>query len=184
MEKQTKTLVIHPSDSTTEFLKPIYSGIEGAVVLRGNQTKDEVRQMIEESDRVIMLGHGSPGGLFSVGRFQQCTNGMIIDESMVAALGNKPNNIYVWCNADKFVDRFHLKGFYSGMFISEYSEAFYCNTPTKPGDVESSNDLFAEIVGKNIMLEAKNLRDMAKVNYYLPNNQVAKYNNQRIYARV
>ena len=43
-----KTLIIHPYDPTTEFLKPIYSGLEGAVVLRDNYTKDYVRQMIEE----------------------------------------------------------------------------------------------------------------------------------------
>ena len=69
------------------------------------------------------------------------------------------------------------------MFISEYGEALYCNTPTNPGDVEHSNNLFSAIVGRNIMLEAKNLRDMAKVNYYLPNNKVAEYNNQRLYYR-
>jgi hypothetical protein len=108
---------------------------------------------------------------------------MIIDETMVASLGNKPNNIYIWCNADKFVDRFHLKGFYSGMFISEYIEATCCNTQANPGDVERSNDLFSAIVGRNIMLEAKNLRDLAKIEYYLPNNKVAEYNNQRLYYR-
>ena len=179
-----KTLVIHPSDRSTDFLKPIYESIEGDVtIITEGYYKDSIRTFIEQADRIIMLGHGSPAGLFAVGKFYGCNNGMIIDETMVAALGNKFNNIYVWCNADKFVDRFHLKGFYSGMFISEYGEASYCNTPTNPGDVEHSNDLFSSIVGRNIMLEAKNLRDMAKVNYYLPNNKVAEYNNQRLYYR-
>ena len=107
-----KTLVIHPYDSSTEFLKPIYSGLESAVVLRGTYTKDYVRQMIEESDRVIMLGHGAPSGLFSVGKFQYCNNGMIIDESMVAALSGKKKHVYIWCNADQFVNRYHLNCFY------------------------------------------------------------------------
>jgi hypothetical protein len=102
---------------------------------------------------------------------------------MIASLGNKPNNMFIWCNADKFVNRFHLKGFYSGMFISEYSEATYCNTLTNPGDVEKSNDLFSAIVGRNIMLEAKELCDKAKVEYYLSDNKVAEYNNQRLYYK-
>jgi len=178
------TLVIHPSDRSTDFLKPIYESIEGDInVINGGYHKDVVRELISKADRVIMLGHGSPAGLFSVGKFEGCNNSFIIDETMVASLGNKPNNIYVWCNADKFVDRFYLKGFYSGMFISEYSEADYCNTIANPGDVEYSNDLFSAIVGRNITLEAKNLCDIAKVNYYLPNNKVAEYNNQRLYFK-
>lgn len=178
------TLVIHPSDRSTDFLTPIYESIEGNItVLSGDWPKDEVRELIEQSDRVIMLGHGSPFGLFSVGQFPS-NNGYIIDESMVEALSNKPNNIYVWCNADRFVNRFpSLKGFYSGMFISEYGEASYCNTPTNPGDVEKSNDLFSAIVGKNIMLEAKQLCEVAKAEYYLSNNKVAEYNNQRLYSK-
>ena len=148
-----KTLVIHPSDSSTDFLKPIYSGLENAVVLTGGLTKEEVREAIEKSDRVIMLGHGSPFGLFSVGRFQS-TNGYIIDNTMIDVLSDKPNNIYVWCHANQFVERHELNGFYSGMFVSEYGEAYYCGVKTLIGDVELSNDLFAEVVGKNINLES------------------------------
>ena len=148
-----KTLVIHPSDSSTDFLKPIYSGLENAVVLTGGLTKEEVRGAIEKSDRVIMLGHGSPFGLFSVGRFQS-TNGYIIDNTMIDVLSDKPNNIYVWCHANQFVERHELNGFYSGMFVSEYGEAYYCGVKTLIGDVELSNDLFAEVVGKNINLES------------------------------
>lgn len=176
-----KILVIHPYDKTTDFLKPIYAGIKDAVVLKGNYTKDYVRQLIEKSDRVIMLGHGCPSGLFSIGQFQNCNNGMIIDETMVAALGRKKNNIYIWCNADQFVNRYHLNGFYSGMFISEYSEANYCRIYADKGEVEKSNDLFANVVGKNIMREAKELCFMAKMNYYIPDSEVNYYNSERLY---
>ena len=179
-----RTLVIHPKDRSTDFLKPIYESIEGDVhVITSLYYKDTVRALIDQSDRIIMLGHGSPAGLFAVGQFEDCSNGMIIDETMVASLGNKPNNMFIWCNADKFVNRFHLKGFYSGMFISEYGEATYCNTPANPGDVEKSNDLFSAIVGRNIMLEAKELCDKAKLEYYLSDNKVAEYNNQRLYYK-
>ena len=178
-----KTLVIHPDDRSTDFLKPIYENLEGDVnIVTGGYYKSTIRAFIDQADRIIMLGHGSPGGLFSVGKFYG-SEGYIVDETMVASLGNKPNNMYIWCNADKFVNRFHLKGFYSGMFISEYSEAAYCNTPANPGDVEKSNDLFSAIVGRNIMLEAKELCDKAKLEYYLSENKVAEYNNQRLYYK-
>lgn len=183
MEEQKKTLVIHPHDSTTDFLRPIYSELKDAVVLRGAYTKNYVRQKIEEADRVIMLGHGSPSGLFGIGRFIQCGNGLIIDESMVAALGRKKNNIYIWCNADQFVNRFHLNGFYSGMFISEYGEADYCRVHADYGEVEKSNNLFAEVVGRNILKEAKELCFKAKADYYISNSEVNYYNNERLYWR-
>lgn len=178
-----KTLIIHPNDSTTDFLKPIYSGIKEAIVLRGGYTKNYVRQMIEESDRIIMLGHGSPSGLFGIGCFPHCGNGLIIDESMVAALGRKKNNMYIWCNADQFVNRYHLNGFYSGMFISEYGEASYCRVHADYGEVEKSNDLFAEVVGRNALKEARELCFTAKADYYIPNSEVNYYNNERLYWR-
>jgi len=178
------TLVIHPNDHSTDFLKPIYKNIKGnTTILSDGYSKNIVRELINQSDRVIMLGHGSPMGLFAVGQFKDCSNGMIIDKSMVEALSNKSNNIYIWCNADKFVNYFHLKGFYSGMFISEYSEALCCNTIANPDDIEHSNDLFSAIVGKNVMLEAKNLCAIAKINYCIPNNKVVEYNNQRLYFK-
>ena len=179
-----KTLIIHPADESTDFLKPIYANVTGDVtIVTGGYTKDEVRQMILEADRVMMMGHGSPNGLFSVGQFGDTKNGMIIDATMLTALARKPNNVYIWCNADRFVEYFHLNGFYSGMFVSEYGEAVWCKVPTVIGDVEVSNDLFAEIVGKNIMMEAKNIHDNTKLLYHIEGNKVAKYNNERLYWR-
>ena len=65
-----KTLVIHPDDRSTDFLKPIYSDITDATVLNGRGIdKKEVYELIKEHERIIMLGHGSPGGLFGVGQF-------------------------------------------------------------------------------------------------------------------
>ena len=179
-----QTLVIHPLDKSTQFLKPIYASLTGDVtIIEGGFDKDDVREMIKESDRVIMLGHGSPQGLFSVGQFGNCKNGMIIDSTMLTALANKPNNVYIWCNADRFVNYYHLNGFYSGMFISEYSEADWCLVQANRDkqDVEMSNDLFAEIVGKSIMMEAKNIHDNTKLLYHIEGNGVSKYNNERLY---
>ena len=176
-----KRLVIHPNDPSTDFLKPIYQHLTDATVLTGGKTKDEVRELIEQHDQVIMLGHGSLSGLFSCGNFS--SSAMIIDYSMVAALGNKKNNIYIWCNADKFVNMYYLKGFYTGMFISEYSEAAYCNVPSFIDEVEQSNALFADVVGQSILMEAKNIQANTKLLYYIQHSEINKYNNDRLYYR-
>jgi hypothetical protein len=176
-----KTLVIHPDDRSTDFLKPIYQHLDDATILTGGKTKDEVRKLIEQHDQIIMLGHGSLSGLFSCGNFG--SSAMIIDYSMVAALGNKKNNIYIWCNADQFVNMYYLKGFYTGMFISEYGEAEYCKVPTFIDEVEQSNTLFANIVGQSILMEAKNIQANTKLLYHIPHSEVNKYNNERLYWR-
>jgi len=64
-----KNLIIHPSDPTTDFLKPIYSNINDAIIVNGGVSKDQLTQLIKEHDRIIMMGHGSPSGLFAVGMF-------------------------------------------------------------------------------------------------------------------
>lgn len=128
-----KTLIIHPADSSTSFLDIVYNPIPDKTVITGGVTKTEVQRLIREHDRVMMMGHGSPGGLFSVGQFdtggQYGYGGYIIDQTMVPALKEKDNSVFIWCNADKFVNTFKLKGFYSGMFISEVGEALYCGLP-------------------------------------------------------
>ena len=52
--KTMKTLVIHPEDKTTNFLKPIYTDITDATILTVGLSKDEVRELIKEHDRIIM----------------------------------------------------------------------------------------------------------------------------------
>jgi len=181
-----KILIIHPDDRSTDFLKPIYTNIENPTLITGGCTKTQIRELIESHDQVIMLGHGSPGGLFSVGKFEDDTfgRGYIIDYSMVPTLQAKDNSIFIWCNADMFVYYNSLKGFYSGMFISETTEALYCGLPsTSQNIVDESNNLFAQIVGEVINEDVKTIYDHTKLNYQLiaETNPVALYNHNRLY---
>jgi hypothetical protein len=181
-----KTLVIHPKDSSTDFLIPIYMNLksfpdfEDVTIIRGG-SKDEVDEQIKQHDRIIMMGHGSPQGLFAVGQFGM--QGMIIGHSTVPLLENK-ECIFIWCNADKFVERYNLKGLYSGMFISEVSEAHYCGLPGTPQDVVTeSNDYFAKELGK---VAEKSLDEMYQYIKYIysilaESNAVAEYNYDRLY---
>jgi len=179
-----KTLVIHPQDPSTDFLCPIYENIKDKTVLRGGKTKDEVRELIKEYDRVIMLGHGLPNGLMSIGQF--IDGGLIIDETMAEVLSEKNECLYIWCNADQFVNRFGLKGFYSGMFISEVLEANYYGMFPKQNIVDESNERFSELVGQNINKSSQEIYSIVKEQYGLlsESNLVVSYNEKRLYHRV
>jgi hypothetical protein len=186
MEKQqTKTLVIHPDDRSTDFLAPIYANIFQATVVTSGVTKDEVNQLIAEHDQVMMMGHGSPSGLFSCAEFGSSDySGFIIDNKTVELLRQKDNSIFIWCNADRFVNQYQVKGFYTGMFISEVMEANYCGLPGTPQDiVTTSNNYFAELLGEVINEPLSVIYEHVKENYGLltENNPVALYNYNRLY---
>lgn len=177
-----KTLIIHPDDRSTDFLKPIYSNIQDATVLTGGTTKENVAEMIKTHDIIMMMGHGSPWGLFSVGRFIG-SNGYVIDYTTVELLRNK-QNVFIWCNADKFVNRYDLNGFYSGMFISEVGEATYCGLPGTTQDVvDESNNTFASLLGSVINKPLNEAYEYTKHYYEIlaETNPVALYNSNRLY---
>ncbi len=52
-----KTLIIHPDDRSTDFLKPIYENVTNATVVTGGVSKKDVKQMIIEHDQVMMMKH-------------------------------------------------------------------------------------------------------------------------------
>ena len=186
IDKVMKTLIIHPKDKSTQFLDIVYDKIPNKTVITGGITKDEVRKLIEEHDRVMMCGHGAPMGLFSVGQFPK-SGGLIIDHTMVEVLSKKDNSIFIWCNADQFVNNFKLKGFFSGMFISEVGEAYYCGLPgTKQEVVDESNFGFCELLSECINEPQEKMYEEIRKNYgkIAEENPVALYNHNRLYLSI
>lgn len=175
-----KTLIIHPRDVSTDFLKPIYNNIEDKTVLTEG-TRKKIIQEIKRHDRIMMMGHGSPSGLFSIGRFDSL---YAIDKSLVEVLKEK-ECVFIWCNADKFVDRHGLKGFYSGMFISEVSEAVYCGFLTDQNTVDESNNSFALWLGEVINSPLNEMYSSLLPKYQIlaEANKVAAYNQKRLYLK-
>lgn len=185
-----KTLIIHPKDESTTFLDIVYKDIPNKTVVQGGVTKTELLKMMEQHDRIMMMGHGAPGGLFSVGKFPYSgfkASPFIIDHYAVPILQEKNDNVFIWCNADKFVDYHNLKGFYSGMFISEVGEALYCGLPnTQQREVDESNYGFVNIISKHINETTETIYENVKKEYGLiaeNGNQVAVYNNHRLYVK-
>lgn len=183
-----KTLVIHPKDKSTDFLKPIYAGLNDVTLVTGGLNQQELIQAIQTHDQVMMMGHGSPGGLFSIGQFPigDRFSGYVIGVDTVEALSQKDNNIFIWCNADQFVNRHGLKGFYSGMFVSETSEAYYCHVKTfDQASVDESNDTFARQLGECLQATRapEEIHNQIKEHYGVlaATNLIAEYNHKRLY---
>jgi hypothetical protein len=51
----------------------------------------------------MMMGHGMPEGLFSVGQFGGFEFSLIIDNSMAELLKTKSDSVFIWCHADRYV---------------------------------------------------------------------------------
>lgn len=176
------TLIIHPKDHTTDFLKPIYAPIKDKTVIWGGFRKTHLMKLIVEHERIIMLGHGSSRGLLSMGQFYMAGN-YIIDWSMAELLSQKTDNVYIFCHANQFLQSYELKGFCSGMFISEISEAFYwgfkyCTQKV----IDESNFIFAEIVSRNINkpIDAIYKNVIQEYSILSKTNPIAKFNLDRL----
>jgi hypothetical protein len=147
-------------------------------------TKYELRKLIENHDRVIMLGHGSPYGLLSVGQFPDIGSQHIIDYSYSDLLSVKKENIFIWCYADQFVKRNGLNGFFSEMFISEFGESFNLGYYVADRNlIKESNECFASSVSHNIHQPLDVLYENVLQEYgqLAKTNQIAKFNLERLY---
>lgn len=169
-------LVIHPKDPTTDFLCPIYRDIN-ATVLRHKVSKSKLKKLMKEADRIIMMGHGTERGL-------GIPNGLYldsyIDSNFVYLLREKEDSVFIWCHADKFVEKYNLKGFTTGMFISEEEEADFYKVLYKNGEIEKSNNDFAKIVSEHILNDGKMLHRLVYQEYRDLDSKVTEYNRERL----
>jgi hypothetical protein len=140
------TLVVHPIDPTTDFLRPIYESLDAEVVT-GGVTRGELRRLIERADKVVLLGHGCHLGLFAVDAFPE-PDLLIVDGSFAHQLRER-QNLFIFCYAAQFSRAYGLPGLSTGMFVSEQQEAeIFLDQPVSDEDIAISNDLFAEVVGR------------------------------------
>lgn len=181
MNMNEKILVIHPVDPTTEFLSIIYRNLN-AMVIRQPISKSRLKVLIKDADRVIMLGHGTANGMGSVdyrnGRAVSITT--IIDSNLVYLLREKKDNIYIWCHANEFVEKYGLGGFSTGMFISETLEATVYGVKATEDEVKESNSDFARIIRNNIYRSGSELKNIVQEDYEL-DSDVVRYNHERMY---
>lgn len=177
-----KTLIIHPKDNSTDFLAPIYESVPNKTVIKGGIEKARLKELMYLHDRIMIMGHGSPQGLCTVGAFKGLDS-VIVDDSMVKILKGKRNSVFIWCYADAFVKKHDLKGLYTGMFISELSEAYDCDVEgVNSSDVNESNTSFSALLSKCIENDTPSIFNDITNGYgnIAKTNKIALYNFSRI----
>jgi len=178
-----RVLVIHPQDSSTNFLRGVYKNLDNINLITGGVSRLMLREMIKTHDQVMMMGHGSDRGLMGMGQFPG-SHFWVIDDTFKDILSEKKNSVFIWCNADGYVDYNQLRGFYTGMFISEIAEARMMQVQADQHQVDKSNHFFCESVSRmaskshwSMWAAAKRFYgELAKI------NPVAQYNHQRLYV--
>ena len=178
------TLIVHPTDKTTDFLLPIHDAVGTKTVVRGDMTKTSIADMAAKHDRFIGMGHGTPWGLMSMGRFQG-PDFYVVDRSFVEMLRNRSTNIFIWCYAYEFAKKFEIPSFSTNMFISELREAQYMGIKSPSiQQVEESNAVFVKEISKCIDLSPKEIYEsLMKSEYAIlsQKNPVAAYNFERLH---
>jgi hypothetical protein len=177
------TLVIHPWDMSTMFLKPIYKHLPNLSVITGGINKDTLSNLIRIHDQVLFMGHGDGYGLLSMRSFLGSER--IVDREVVDALRDKERVLYLWCHADQFVRRHDLSGAFSGMFISEMEEADYFGIKASKHDLNESNTTFATLLGESLKSNGSIMEAWGEVNeaygWLAQNNPIASYNYKRLF---
>ena len=151
-------LVIHiiSTDDTNDF-SGIYDGIDATILI--NPTKSECkRAIINETERIVFIGHGTDWGLLN-----QRLDGFIVGSDMVQFLRGK-DIIGIWCNASGFADRYDLTGFFTSMFISNTNELVDCGFQTF--------DNCDEEIGRQNKLFSTRINQLLKAN--TPSSEWAK----------
>lgn len=168
------TLVLHPNDPTTSFLKLVYQG-HNYTIINDEISEFELSRQISLHKRLLFLGHGTADGLLGWGR-------KVFHSGMLSYINENANNVFIWCHADAFVESCGLKGFYTGMFISEVLEAEAYGIHTTEYDIDNSNELFAkrlrEVICDN---QAREICQHVKNNYTSADSPVIKFNNDRLF---
>ncbi len=167
-----KTLVIHPADPSTDFLKIIYKD-RGFTEITESFDSENLKQLMKEHERIVMLGHGYHHGLL---HYMQT----VIDASFVPILREK-ELVGIWCFAKSFFDHHGLSGFHTDMFISEPIEASVMGVLASDESIELSNATFAKLLRNNLF--HPNCLQRVKRSYLKLNLEVSTYNGLRFFQR-
>lgn len=165
--------VIHPKDKTTAMLSALYDGLEAQVVDDYRSTKEvgHLLRHVSTQERIMLLGHGSDKGLFfraddskdelaspsfsRHGKADQaplCSLGLtktfdkiIVGHPHAYHLRKHGGNIVaVWCNFDQFARAEGLHGLFTGMIVSELSEAILYNVEATQEELDRENVKLAQ----------------------------------------
>lgn len=135
----------------------LYEGLEGVTLFDSYKKRREILEAIAAAPReepILLLGHGTPGGLLDM-RY-----GHVIGHADAELLKDRPNLIGIWCYASSYAYANGLKGFFSGMFISEMPEAIANGVEATAEEVDEKVWDFSRRFG-DLMRAGKPLEEIA-----------------------
>ena len=180
------TLVIHPEDTTTDFLKKIYEGKNFTIAKPEEMLNETVlKELIKKHDRIVMLGHGNGNGLLGGPNLDI---DFVINESFVNVLNGK-DLICIWCYATEFINGYKVnpkRVFYTGMFISEELEAdFWEKYYEDEKEIEESNYTFSREFRKEyIDSDNRSMKKLIKNYCKGVNSDIRYFNSERLFDKV
>lgn len=145
------TLVIHPHDESTMFLRLLYEGRDDVDILCENNVSDRVvRDALRSHERIMLLGHGTEYGLLGCHDLSSDTFSRIVVGCEHVQFLRGKEIIGIWCNANIFGEKYGLHGLFSGMVISELHEALSLGVGTSADELSLENMRYASILRKCI----------------------------------
>jgi len=136
-------LVVHPDDRSTDFLSVLYTNHPNVVKFNGlDPSMDlgiELLRAMHDRELTMFLGHGMPSGLINITHCPGYGNYLINRETADLYLKDRVNLFGMFCYANKYAIANHLKGLWSGMIISEVSEAMFMKVKTDQQEVTEEN---------------------------------------------
>lgn len=133
-------LVIHPKDRTTAVLSLLYEGLE-VKLMDQSANSAQIKKILNhtsQQERIMLLGHGLDKGLLSRENDEQDVfERLLVHHPHAYYLRKHSGNIVaLWCNADLFARKEGLHGLFSGMIISELSEALLYEVDTSQEELD------------------------------------------------
>ena len=175
----SNVLVIHPDDRSTDMLKAVYEGKGFDVITDGSISQDELIKAIEEHDTIIMLGHGTPYGLLAVDKNIGFI-GYLIHDGHADLLKTK-KTYSMWCHSDAYFERHGMKGFHSGMIISEEMEALMYGIEGY-SDKDIAESLMPLMYAMHDTLEMDDFMEMKRIilERYNSDDPITRFNRRNI----
>lgn len=178
-----KTLVIHPKDSTTDMLKHVYAGKPYTVITNPDVSESTLRKAIADHDRIIMLGHGLPMGLIRSTKISHAKtlNDYILIGDAYADLLRSKETISIWCYSDAYFRKHGMKGFHTGMIISEVKEAYAVigACPLTEAALYQNMVRFSQLLGACIELSPDAIQAYMLA-HYQGDDAITKFNRQNL----
>ena len=151
-------IVVHPYDPSTVMLGKVYEGLDNVTLFDSWKQRKQILEAIAAApleEPILLLGHGCPNGLYDL-RY-----GLVLNDNDAELLKNRPNLVGIWCYASSYAEAHGLKGFYSGMFISEGREANYLGVNATEEEANTQAWDFSRRLG-DLLRAGKPMEEVAK----------------------